>query len=97
EEMSSTEIGHLAAIPHTLYNEQGKSFISILVLNKPILWNEFFVQVVFLLNVNKNKVNLWKPMFLNLFTYIKKKKGIDSLLKNKSYSLFIKEFIDTFD
>ena len=97
EEMSSTEIGHLAAIPHTLYNEQGKSFISILVLNKPILWNEFFVQVVFLMNVNKNKVNLWKPMFLNLFNYIKKKKGIDSLLKNRSYSLFIKEFIDTFD
>ena len=49
------------------------------------------------MNVNKNKVNLWKPMFLNLFNYIKKKKGIDSLLKNRSYSLFIKEFIDTFD
>lgn len=96
EEMSSTEIGYLAAIPHPLYNEQGKSFVSILVLDKPLIWDEFLVQVVFLLNITQNKSNLWETMFLNLFNYIKEKKGIDSLLKNKSYTSFIEGFIKSF-
>lgn len=96
EEMSSTEIGYLAAIPHPLYNEQGKSFVSILVLDKPLIWDELLVQVVFLLNVARSKSNLWETMFLNLFNYIKEKKGIDSLLKNKSYALFIKGLMDSF-
>lgn len=32
-------------------------------------------------------------MFLKLYNYIKEKNGINSLLKNKSYDMFLKEFI----
>lgn len=83
EEMSSTSIGDLVAIPHPIYNECGTSFISILILNKPIIWDDLFVQVVFLLNVEKGKMNLWEPMFLKLYNYIKLKNGVNSILKNK--------------
>ena len=92
EEMSSTSIGDLVAIPHPIYNECGTSFISILILNKPIIWDDLFVQVVFLLNVEKGKMNLWEPMFLKLYNYIKLKNGVNSILKNKSYEVFINEF-----
>lgn len=92
EEMSSTSIGDLVAIPHPIYNEYGKSFISVLILNKPIMWDDLYVQVVFLLNIDKTEVKLWEPMFLKLFDYIKSKNGINSILKHKSYEKFMDEF-----
>lgn len=94
EEISSTSIGDLTAIPHPISTDTKKSFISILVLNKPIMWGDFLVQVVFLLNIEKSKASLWEPMFLKLYNYIKEKNGINSLLKNKSYDMFLKEFIN---
>lgn len=56
EEISSTSIGDLTAIPHPIYSEKGKSFISILVLEKPVMWDEFLVQVVFLFNIEKKRI-----------------------------------------
>ncbi|MDQ0203965.1 BglG family transcription antiterminator [Pectinatus haikarae] len=96
EEMASTSIGDLAAIPHPMYNENNNSFISVLILNKPIMWDDLPVQVVFLLNIGKNKASLWETMFLKLYNYIKLKSGINSMLKNKSYDVFLEEFIDMF-
>lgn len=93
EKIASTSIGDLTAIPHPIYNEQGKSFISILVLDKPILWDEFLVQVVFLLNVSHNQSALWEKVFLTLYDYIKFKNGINSMLINKSFRIFIREYI----
>lgn len=37
------------------------------------MWGDFLVQVVFLLNIEKSKANLWEPMFLKLYNYIKEK------------------------
>ena len=96
EEISSTSIGDLTAIPHPIYSEKGKSFISILVLEKPVMWDEFLVQVVFLFNIEKKESNLWESIFFKLYKYIKEKKGINSILKHKSYDMFLKEILEMF-
>lgn len=96
EEISSTSIGDLTAIPHPIYSEKGKSFISILVLEKPVMWNEFLVQVIFLFNIEKKESNLWESIFFKLYKYIKEKKGINSILKHKSYDMFLKEILEMF-
>ena len=94
EEMSSTSIGDLVAIPHPIIANKKNSFISVLLLKQPIMWGDFLVQVVFLLNIERAKVDLWEPLFLKLYNYIKEKKGINSLLKNKSYNVFLEEFMN---
>ncbi|WP_302048204.1 BglG family transcription antiterminator [Megamonas funiformis] len=76
EEISSTSIGDLTAIPHPIYSEKGKSFISILVLEKPVMWDEFLVQVIFLFNIEKKESNLWESIFFKLYKYIKEKKEL---------------------
>lgn len=96
EEISSTSIGDLTAIPHPIYSEKGKSFISILVLEKPVMWDEFLVQVIFLFNIEKKESNLWESIFFKLYKYIKEKKGINSILKHKSYDMFLKEILEMF-
>lgn len=96
EEMASTAIGDLAAIPHPMYNEDNKSFVSCLILDKAIMWEDLPVQVIFLLNIGKNNANLWETMFLKLYNYIKLKNGINSMLESKSYDLFLREFMEMF-
>ena len=96
EEMASTAIGDLAAIPHPMYNEDNRSFVSCLILDKAIMWEDLPVQVIFLLNIGKNNANLWETMFLKLYNYIKLKNGINSMLENKSYDLFLREFMEMF-
>ncbi len=95
ETISSTAIGNMVAIPHPIYNDMDVSFISALILNKPIMWGNFLVQVVFLLSIKKGDNQLWEMLFLKLNDYIKKN-GVESMLKNKSYDMFIQEFSEMF-
>lgn len=64
---SPTEIGNLVAIPHPLKNSAAISSISVLVLERPILWVEHQVQVIFLLSIATSEFYLWEPIFLKLF------------------------------
>ncbi|WP_196604364.1 BglG family transcription antiterminator [Pectinatus haikarae] len=96
EDISSTAIGNMVAVPHPIYNDMEVSFISVLILNKPIQWGNFLVQVVFLLSIKKGDNKLWETIFLKLNDYIRSKNGVESMLKNKSYDIFLHEFSSMF-
>lgn len=97
ERMSSTGIGDLAAIPHSLRTDSPISFISILLLKNPVWWDGLPVMVVFLLNVEQSKFQLWETVFLKLYEYIKKEGGIASLMTNKDFNIFVNEFLLLFN
>ena len=97
EKASPTEIGNLVAIPHPLTNNAAISSISVLILDRPILWVEHQVQVVFLLSIAKSKFYLWEIVFIRLFRYITKQNGIKKILDNPTYDDFIKNFKRSFD
>ena len=92
ERMSSTAIGDYAAIPHALSTGCTSSNISVLVLKESVQWEDFPVRVVFLLNIEQAKATLWEKLFLKLYEFIKEHRGLDSLLKHKSYEKFLQEF-----
>ncbi|WP_231037545.1 BglG family transcription antiterminator, partial [Pectinatus frisingensis] len=96
ESLSSTSIGELIAIPHPIYNDADTSFISICTLKQPIIWNDFLVQAIFLLNIEKEKSQLWEEIFLKLYEYIKNNNGIKILLQTKSFDIFLHQFIENF-
>ena len=96
ERMSSTAIEDFAAIPHSLDTLNNISKVLILILKKPIIWGDLPVQVVFLLNIEHGKSQLWEEIFFKLYDYIKKYDGVAALLKNKSYGLFLNDFISHF-
>ena len=97
EKASPTEIGNLVAIPHPLTNNAAISSISVLILDRPILWVEHQVQVVFLLSIAKSEFYLWETVFIRLFRYINKQNGIKKILDNPTYDDFIKNFKRSFD
>ena len=96
EGASPTEIGNLLAIPHPLENNTKVSAVSVVILDKPIMWTEHHVQVIFLLSVAKEEFYLWEPLFLKLFDYLVKGHGIKAMIAHPEYDLFIKDFRKSF-
>lgn len=96
ENASPTEIGNLVAIPHPMINNAAVSSISVLVLNRPILWVEHQVQVIFLLSIATSEFYLWEPIFLKLFKYLVKENGVKKILDCPNYDTFIDDFKQSF-
>lgn len=94
---SPTEIGNLVAIPHPMVNDTAISSISVLILDKPIMWVDHHVQVVFLISIAKTEFYLWEPIFLKLFKYLVKENGVKKMINNPNYDDFVREFKKNFE
>lgn len=91
EEIATTELGSLVAIPHALLNKMEEATVAVAILEKPIVWKKEKVQVVFLLSIPKSKYKLWESVFKNLYYYLIENLGVSKLIKGIGYSQFIKE------
>lgn len=80
EKMSSTEIGNLVAIPHTILEGSYKSIIGVGMLEKPIIWNKEEVQLVFMVCFNK-KESYNFPMFKYLYRFIQDEGEVRRVIK----------------
>lgn len=89
EEMSTTELGSLVAIPHALLNDMDEAVVSIMILKKPIRWEKEKVQVVLMLNIPKSKYDIWETVFKNLYQYLIGNQGVSRLIKDQNYEKFI--------
>lgn len=89
EEMATTEIGNLVAIPHSLINDTHKAIVSVMILKKPILWQEEKVQVILLLNIPICQYDKWEIVFKKLYRYLIDENGVYNLIQNKDYEEFI--------
>ncbi|WP_036681112.1 PTS sugar transporter subunit IIA [Pelosinus fermentans] len=91
EQMASTELGSLIAIPHALENHSKEAAIAVAVLEKPILWDKEKVQVVFLLSIPKSKCRVWEPVFERLYRYFISDFGVNTLIKNAKFKVLIEK------
>ena len=80
EKISSTEIGNLVAIPHTIVEGDTKSIIGVAILENPIIWDKQEVQLVFMVFFNpKEKHNF--SIFKYLYNFIKDEGGVRGIIK----------------
>lgn len=91
EAISTTEMGGLIAIPHAMLNDIETFAVSVMVLNKPILWEKLKVQVVFLLNIPKKDYQVWESVFKTLYRNLIANGGVNKLIKHQNYEQFIIE------
>ncbi len=92
EKMSSTDIGHLVAIPHTILDGEYKSIIGVGVLEKPIIWHKQEVQLIFMVCFNR-KESYNFPVFKYLYNFIENEGDVRSALKLFSFDKFM-EILD---
>lgn len=94
EEMATTELGSLVAIPHALLNDMKEAVVSVMILRKPIRWDNEKVQVILLLNIPQSKYDVWENTFKNLYEYLIGNKGVSKLIKNRNYQEFIDDLYE---
>ncbi|MGL4912963.1 MAG: BglG family transcription antiterminator [Romboutsia sp.] len=88
EKISSTEIGNLVAIPHTIVEGDKKSIIGVAVLENPIIWDKQEVQLVFMVFFNpKEKHNF--SIFKYLYNFIKDEGGVRGIIKICEFDKFM--------
>lgn len=88
EDMSSTDIGNLVAIPHTISHLQEKSFISVGILENQVFWSKGNVQLVFLICFNRSDTeNL--DVFKYLYNFIKDEGAVKSIINFADHDVFM--------
>nr|WP_319487308.1 BglG family transcription antiterminator [uncultured Caproiciproducens sp.] len=89
EQKSSTDIGNLVAVPHTIFQGNLPSVVGIGILEQPINWGEENVQLLFFISFNS--VDSAKAsMFRQLYQCVKDIKLVNQLIASTSYIQFMK-------
>jgi lichenan operon transcriptional antiterminator len=91
EEITSTVIGNLLAIPHGISTSENKNTICVGILKKPINWLGEKVQIVFLLNITDTSNRNFKKLYEKFFEIISTKNKMKKLIKSKDFEEFMTE------
>ncbi|MFC3419345.1 BglG family transcription antiterminator [Salinicoccus hispanicus] len=89
ENIASTELGRLIAIPHPLDNKTKVPIISICILEKPITWDKQKVQVILVFSMPHKDIELWEIVFKKIYTFLYEELGINKLINEFEYEDFI--------
>lgn len=90
EELASTEIGNLVAIPHTSHKDLKESFISVAILKKGITWYKENVQVVLIICIAKEDQHQWKSNLEQLYKSIIELDVVLEIIKSNDFEDFKK-------
>lgn len=91
EEMATTELGSLVAMPHSIDSDKEEASVSVTILDKPMIWDQEKVQVVILLNIPKSKYQMWENVFKTLYNFLIRDFGVGKLTKGCTYDEFIRD------
>ena len=87
EQIAPTEINELVAIPHCISKTGTKSVLAIGILDKPILWDKTFVQLVFLGSLDPS-IKSNRGVFTMLYKLTKNIEKVKELVKEKTLREF---------
>ena len=89
EKMFATDIAHFISIPHPITSITTESFVSVTVLDKPIIWSKQEVQIVFMISISKEDHNELADFFDSLTAFINDREKVNAVLQSKSYTKLI--------
>ncbi|QRG86489.1 transcription antiterminator [Bulleidia sp. zg-1006] len=93
EELSPTSFNFNFATPHPIDSSCIKSAISIMLLDKPILWGNYEVQLVFLLAIDKLDTSNLKPFFDWIASLTEDYEKLSQLIASNTYEEFMSYLI----
>ena len=89
EEIAPTSYGGLFAIPHPIKKNATENKISICILDKPILWNNNKVQLIFLFALNSRRDETFEEVFKQLVSLLDDIDKVKRLIRCKSLTEFL--------
>ncbi|MEY8462219.1 BglG family transcription antiterminator [Streptococcus merionis] len=89
EQMGATDFGNYVAIPHPLKVMSQDTFVVVAILDRPILWTQNEVQVVFLISVGSKKDNKLEEFYQKTSSLLFDKEAIQLLLKKPTFETLV--------
>lgn len=86
EKLSETAVGSLVAIPHAFEGHILKQGIGFMTLQKPILWGNEKVQIIFMLALDAKVENNFQGIFGDVLDLTRNIKNVEQVLRAKKYS-----------
>ena len=93
EALSPTSFNFNFAIPHPIDSSCLKSVISIMLLDKPVQWGKYEVQLIFLLAIDKLDTTTLKPFFDWVASLTEDYEKLSHLISSNTYEEFISYLI----
>ncbi|WP_279123140.1 BglG family transcription antiterminator [Holdemania filiformis] len=90
EELGQTEFGNQVALPHAMTPDD-QTYVFTAILNKPLLWDENEVQVIFLISLSDNDRENNENIYRVITNYFSNKALIENTLKERTYSNMIEQ------
>lgn len=88
ERLSPTEFGNMVALPHPYKVITEDTFISLLILNKPIIWDKKKVQMIYLMSITNKDGRDLQYLYKVTSKLFSNKKYIKELIQSKDYYMF---------
>lgn len=85
EELASTELNNLVAIPHPNCAVTNSTFIATGILKKPIIWISKSVQIIFLIAIMPNNKQDLRDFYEGVVDFVTKEKNTTELLHKQTY------------
>lgn len=96
EKMSSTSFGNGLAMPHSMEMNALKTSLYFVINEKPLLWDEEYVQIVVMMAMNKSERKEFRKIFNLIVESLDNQETIEALLKAASYEEFVSCLVDSF-
>lgn len=85
ESMSGTDLLPNVALLHPSKLCSKRSFVSVLILDEPIFWETYHVQIVFLISIGVNDSNQYRLLLDKMIKLSSSNHSIRQVVKNKSF------------
>lgn len=96
EKLSSTSFGNLVAIPHPIIMNAYETVISVAILNKPILWGNYYVQLVLMFAIKAGDRKNLDYFYNHIVEVIDDAKKVKFLTDSKDFMDFKSRLISLF-
>lgn len=90
EEQAPTDYENLVAVPHPYKSHSEKSFVTVAILRKPIIWSRRKVQFVVLFNLGSKRTVDLQAFYDKLWKFLTDRESVNLVIQNKNYEEFIR-------
>lgn len=90
EEQAPTDYENLVAVPHPYKSHSEKSFVTIAILKKPIMWSRRKVQFIVLFNLANDEAVDMQVFYDKIWRFLSDKEAVNLVIQNKSYDEFLR-------
>lgn len=92
ENIASTELTNLIAIPHPITPLSSATYVSIALLNKPIIWQEKYVQLIILICISENNIIDMQNLYSSIYELVKDENTSSRISEVRDFDTFLNLF-----